>query len=364
MLPDHHPLVQTLLGTLFTWGLTAAGAAMVIIFNGTQRKLLDTSLGFAAGVMLAASYWSLLAPAIEMAEQSKIYGEDGQFAFIPVAVGFFFGALFVFLTDMIISSCGIQSPNIMLAMQAQPKRKSHSEPGANLRNSETMDEFIENGASVYSVPTTQGRDSSRHSSFPRRRAATHSSTPGASNSGGAGDYDTEDIGGGASGSQHSSNDDHQSRWRRILLLIIAITVHNIPEGLAVGVAFGAIGSSPSATFHNAKSLAIGIGIQNFPEGLAVSLPLRGAGFSVLKSFWYGQLSGMVEPLAGILGAALVSLMQPLLPYALSFAAGAMIYVVVDDIIPEANTCGNGKLASWGTIVGFMVMMALDVGLGA
>ncbi|KAL1452263.1 hypothetical protein WDU94_006551 [Cyamophila willieti] len=114
MLPDHHPLVQTLLGTLFTWGLTAAGAAMVIIFNGTQRKLLDTSLGFAAGVMLAASYWSLLAPAIEMAEQSKIYGEDGQFAFIPVAVGFFFGALFVFLTDMIISSCGIQSPNIML----------------------------------------------------------------------------------------------------------------------------------------------------------------------------------------------------------------------------------------------------------
>ncbi|KAI5697171.1 hypothetical protein M8J75_006181 [Diaphorina citri] len=348
MLIDHNPLVQTLLGTLFTWGLTAAGAAMVIIFSGTQRKLLDSSLGFAAGVMLAASYWSLLAPAIEMAEQSSLYGARGQFAFIPVAVGFFFGALFVYLTDLIISSCGIESPNFLLAMHSQPRRKSHSEPGSNnLHESETSNELTENAGSIYSVPTPHDR-----STFPRRRAA-HSATN---------EVDTEDPSGVSS--RKSSQSEHQSRWRRILLLIIAITVHNIPEGLAVGVAFGAIGSSPSATFHNARSLAIGIGVQNFPEGLAVSLPLRAAGFSIMKSFWYGQLSGMVEPMAGVLGAALVSLMQPLLPYALSFAAGAMVYVVVDDIVPEANTCGNGKLASWGAIVGFMVMMALDVGLGA
>lgn len=352
MLQDQGPIVQTMLGTLFTWGLTSAGAAMVIILPGTQRKLLDTSLGFAAGVMLAASYWSLLAPAIEMAEQSSMYGNHGQFAFIPVAAGFFCGAMFVYITDLIISSCGIQSPNILLAMQDLPKRKSHSEPGSSLRRSHDIgDEYLENGSGgVYSV-TNDDRNS-----FPRRRAATHSAATGTL-------LDSEDPTGASGGSQ-SSTSEHQSRWRRILLLIIAITVHNIPEGLAVGVAFGAIGSSPSATFHNARSLAIGIGIQNFPEGLAVSLPLRAAGFSVLKSFWYGQLSGMVEPIAGILGAALVSLIQPLLPYALSFAAGAMIYVVVDDIIPEANTCGNGKLASFGTVVGFMVMMALDVGLGA
>lgn len=301
--------------------------------------------------MLAATYWSLLAPAIEMAEQSSLYGSDGQFAFIPVAAGFFLGALFVYMTDLIISSCGIQSPNILLAMQAQPKRKSHSEPGSIVRNSDTMDEYLENGTSIYSVSSPHDRNS-----FPRRRAASHTTGVGGGSCEGGGDEP------GAGSASNSS--ECESRWRRILLLIIAITVHNVPEGLAVGVAFGAIGSAPSATFHNARSLAIGIGIQNFPEGLAVSLPLRAAGFSVFKSFWYGQLSGMVEPAAGILGAALVGLMQPLLPYALSFAAGAMIYVVVDDIIPEANTCGNGKLASWGTIVGFMVMMALDVGLGA
>jgi zinc transporter 11 len=153
------------------------------------------------------------------------------------------------------------------------------------------------------------------------------------------------------------------QWKRIILLVIAITVHNIPEGLAVGVGFGAIGSSTSATFESARNLAIGIGIQNFPEGLAVSLPLQAAGFSTWRSFWYGQLSGMVEPIFGVLGAVAVALAQPALPYALSFAAGAMIYVVVDDIIPEANTNGNGKLATWGAILGFLVMMTLDVGLG-
>ncbi|NXG41790.1 S39AB protein, partial [Psilopogon haemacephalus] len=154
-----------------------------------------------------------------------------------------------------------------------------------------------------------------------------------------------------------------SSWRRIMLMILAITIHNIPEGLAVGVGFGAIGKSTSATFQSARNLAIGIGIQNFPEGLAVSLPLRGAGFSTWKAFWYGQLSGMVEPLAGIFGAFAVVVAEPLLPYALGFAAGAMVYVVMDDIIPEAQTSGNGKLASWTSILGFVVMMSLDVGLG-
>ncbi|XP_029977556.1 zinc transporter ZIP11-like isoform X2 [Sphaeramia orbicularis] len=153
-----------------------------------------------------------------------------------------------------------------------------------------------------------------------------------------------------------------SSWRRILLLILAITIHNIPEGLAVGVGFGAIGKTSSATFESARNLAIGIGIQNFPEGLAVSLPLRGSGVSTWKAFWYGQLSGMVEPVAGLLGAVAVVLAEPLLPYALAFAAGAMVYVVVDDIIPEAQVSGNGRLASWTSILGFVVMMSLDVGL--
>uniref|UniRef100_A0AAQ6IA93 Zinc transporter ZIP11 n=1 Tax=Anabas testudineus TaxID=64144 RepID=A0AAQ6IA93_ANATE len=135
------------------------------------------------------------------------------------------------------------------------------------------------------------------------------------------------------------------------------------EGLAVGVGFGAIGKTSSATFESARNLAVGIGIQNFPEGLAVSLPLRGSGVSTWTAFWYGQLSGMVEPLAGLLGAVAVVLAEPLLPYALAFAAGAMVYVVVDDIIPEAQVSGNGKLASWTSILGFVVMMSLDVGLG-
>jgi len=147
------------------------------------------------------------------------------------------------------------------------------------------------------------------------------------------------------------------------LLIIAITVHNIPEGLAVGVGFGAVGQSSSSTFENARNLAVGIGIQNFPEGLAVSLPLKTAGMSTWKSIWYGQLSGLVEPISGVLGALLVGFVTPTLPYALAFAAGAMIYVVFDDIVPEAQSSGNGKIASWSAIIGFLVMMCLDVGLG-
>lgn len=154
-----------------------------------------------------------------------------------------------------------------------------------------------------------------------------------------------------------------AHWKRIMLLVVAITVHNIPEGLAVGVSFGAIGTTPSATFEAARNLAIGIGIQNFPEGLAVSVPLHAAGFSIGRAFWYGQLSGMVEPIFGVLGAVAVTVATLVLPYALSFAAGAMIYIVADDILPEAHASGNGQLATWGTIVGFIVMMCLDVGLG-
>uniref|UniRef100_A0A0R3RIM4 Zinc transporter ZIP11 n=1 Tax=Elaeophora elaphi TaxID=1147741 RepID=A0A0R3RIM4_9BILA len=152
-------------------------------------------------------------------------------------------------------------------------------------------------------------------------------------------------------------------WRRILLLIIAVTVHNIPEGLAVGVAFGSVGKTAKATFESAFALALGIGLQNFPEGLAVSLPLAAFGHSKMKAFFYGQLSGMVEPLGALVGSAAVILMEPALPYALSFAAGAMIYVVLDDIIPEAQRNGNGRLASISSVIGFLIMMALDVGLG-
>lgn len=153
-----------------------------------------------------------------------------------------------------------------------------------------------------------------------------------------------------------------AHWKRILLLVIGIVIHNIPEGLAVGVTFGAIGNSEAATFENARNLAIGIGIQNFPEGLAVSLPLHAAGFSMFKSFWYGQLSGMVEPIFGVIGAFAVTVARLILPYALSFAAGAMMYIVVDDIIPEAHASGNGKIATWGATIGFLIMMVLEVTL--
>ncbi|XP_006565725.1 zinc transporter ZIP11 isoform X3 [Apis cerana] len=310
MLKDYSPIVQALLGTLFTWALTAAGAALVIVIRGKQRKLLDISLGFAGGVMIAASYWSLLAPAIEMATKSKIYGAEGEYAFVPIGVGFLIGAAFVYGTDALISSLGIQSPNVLLAMQSVGfyEQNTRRRQIANINRPTEQGEI----GTIYDDPNNECRN---------------------------------------------------NQWKRVLLLVVAITVHNIPEGLAVGVGFAAVGNSASATFENARNLAIGIGIQNFPEGLAVSLPLQAAGISTLKSFWYGQLSGMVEPLAGVLGAAGVTFAEPVLPYALAFAAGAMIYVVIDDIVPEAHQSGNGKLASWAAIVGFLVMMSLDVGLG-
>ncbi|XP_003961422.1 zinc transporter ZIP11 isoform X1 [Takifugu rubripes] len=339
MLEGYSPIIQALIGTLFTWGLTAAGAALVFVFSSHQKCILDGSLGFAAGVMLAASYWSLLAPAIDMAEDS---GKYGSFAFLPVAVGFSLGAAFVYFADLAMPLLGVGAdPHLAFALphDAKQMKEKAEEPSLQLLNEEmsirigragTLSDKIENG------------------DVHQRRRGTQS---GISNGQEVGSKQADEV--GRTGSS----------WRRILLLILAITIHNIPEGLAVGVGFGAIGKTPSATFESARNLAIGIGIQNFPEGLAVSLPLRGAGFSAWTAFWYGQLSGMVEPVAGLLGAFAVVLAEPLLPYALAFAAGAMVYVVVDDIIPEAQVSGNGKLASCTSILGFIVMMSLDVGLG-
>ena len=262
-----HPVAQALAATIFTWALTAAGAALVFFFRDINRKMLDTMLGFAAGVMMAASYWSLLAPSIEMAEES------GGTSWIPAATGFLAGALFLWGIDKVL-------PHLHLGL-----------------------------------PTT---------------AAEGISTS----------------------------------WRRSVLLVLAITLHNIPEGLAVGVAFGALAADiPSATLGGAVALALGIGIQNFPEGTAVSVPLRREGLSRLRSFWYGQLSGVVEPVAAVIGAAAVIVMRPVLPYALSFAAGAMIFVVVEELIPESQQANNTDAATLGAIGGFTLMMVLDVALG-
>jgi ZIP family zinc transporter len=262
-----NPVVQALVGTLFTWGMTAAGAALVFLFQRENRKLLDTMLGFAAGVMIAASFWSLLAPAIEMSE-------GGRFPeWFPAAAGFLLGAAFLRLTDRLL-------PHLHML------KKTEEAEG---------------------IPT---------------------------------------------------------RWRRTTLLVLAITLHNIPEGLAVGVAFGAAAHGLEwATVASATALAIGIGIQNFPEGAAVSVPLAREGVSKFKSFWFGQLSGMVEPIAGVIGAAAVLTWEPILPYALAFAAGAMIFVVVEEVVPEAQQSGHADMATMGSILGFVVMMTLDVALG-
>jgi len=318
MFEGFSPIVQALQGTLFTWGLTALGAATAIFIRGNHRIILDSSLGFAGGVMLAASYWSLLEPALEMAASMETYGKDGEWSFIPVAVGFFLGAFFVYGVDMVMMRCGVENPVHNFYFQEAPR---------------------------YNLRKRKARSGSNEEGLPE-----------------------QDQEGDVAIKENSTVDDQQklmdtSHWRRILLLIIAITVHNIPEGLAVGVGFGAVGRTKSATFESARNLALGIGIQNFPEGLSVSLPLKAAGFSTWKAIWYGQLSGIVEPIAGVIGAALVTWITPILPYALAFAAGAMVYVVVDDIVPESQAAGNGKAASWGVVIGFIVMMSLDVGLG-
>ena len=261
------PVSQALLATLFTWLVTALGAGIVFVFRTVSRKVLDGMLGFAAGVMIAASFWSLLAPAIEMSEQL------GLIPWLPATIGFLAGGGFLWAIDKIL-------PHLHLGLATDQ---------------------------------------------------------------------AEGI---------------KTSWQRSVLLVLAITLHNIPEGLAVGVAFGAVAYGlPSATLGGAIALAVGIGIQNFPEGAAVSVPLRREGMSLGKSFWYGQLSGIVEPIAGVLGAVAVVAMRPILPYALSFAAGAMIYVVVEELIPESQLAKNTDLATIGAMCGFAVMMSLDVALG-
>ncbi len=260
--------MQAFLATCFTWLLTAMGAALVFFFKRIERNLLNSMLGFAAGVMIAASFWSLLAPAIALAEAESSFP-----AWIPALIGFLSGGAFLWALDKLL-------PHL-------------------------------------------------HIGYPREAA--------------------EGI---------------ETGWRRSVLLVLAITLHNIPEGLAVGVAFGAVAADiPSASLGAAVALAMGIGIQNFPEGTSVSVPLRRDGMPRFKCFWYGQLSGVVEPVAGVIGAAAVLLMRPILPYALSFAAGAMIYVVVEEIIPEAQLEKSTDVATIGAMMGFAVMMTLDVALG-
>lgn len=269
-------VTQALLATLFTWGLTALGAGMVFWFKDISRKVLNAMVGFAAGVMIAASFWSLLAPAIEMGTSA---GFDKAWAWVPAAIGFLAGGLFLYAVDKLL-------PHMHLV---ESKKGSKSGKAEGIKTS----------------------------------------------------------------------------WHRSVLLVFAITLHNIPEGLAVGVAFGAVAAGvPEASLAGAIALAIGMGIQNFPEGAAVSIPLRKEGYSRTKSFLYGQASGIVEPISGVIGAVAAVAMQSLLPYALAFAAGAMIFVVAEDLIPEIHMGGEDTdIATVGLLVGFVVMMILDVALG-
>lgn len=262
-----NPVLLALFASLFTWGLTALGAAMVFFFKKINQKVLNSMLGFAAGVMIAASFWSLLNPAIAMAE------EQGKIPWIPAVIGFLSGGAFLLVIDNVL-------PHLHLGLK--------------------MDK-------AEGIKTT---------------------------------------------------------WKRSVLLVLAITLHNIPEGLAVGVAFGALASNPEmGALAGAIALALGIGLQNFPEGAAVSIPLRREGFSRLKSFNYGQLSGLVEPFAAVIGAYLVLVMAQILPYALSFAAGAMIFVVVEELIPESQSGNETDYSTIGAMLGFATMMMLDVALG-
>jgi len=259
------PILGALYATLFTWGLTALGAATVFIFKKMNRLILDGMLGFTGGVMVAASFWSLLAPSIAMSKGESFV------KVIPPAVGFFLGALFIYILDKIL-------PHI-------------------------------------------------HINFKK----------------------TEGI---------------KTSWHKTTLLALAITLHNIPEGIAIGVLFGGVAAGiPEASITGAVILSLGIGIQNFPEGIAVAAPMRRHGMSRWKSFYYGQASAIVEPIAAVLGALAVSFFKPILPYALSFAAGAMIFVVVEEVIPETQQDKYTDIATLGFIGGFIVMMILDVGLG-
>ncbi len=262
------PVMQAFVATLFTWGMTALGASIVFTTKTVNQKLLDSMLGFASGVMIAASFWSLLAPAINMSENHAIGN------WFPPAVGFMLGGIFLSLVDKIL-------PHLHL---------------------------------YKSIEAAEGIN-------PERR-------------------------------------------KRSTLLVLAVTLHNIPEGLAVGVAFGALANADSpVALTGAIALALGIGIQNLPEGVAVSMPLRGDGMSKRRSFFFGQFSGMVEPISAVIGAIAVTLVQPILPYALAFAAGAMIFVVAEELIPDSHAHGNEDLATMSLMIGFTVMMILDVALG-
>lgn len=259
------PVLAALLATLFTWLLTALGASVVLFIKNLNQKLLDGMLGFTGGVMVAASFWSLLNPAIAMSNG------EGFVKVIPAAVGFFLGALFIFFIDKLL-------PHL-------------------------------------------------HIGFKKAEGV-------------------------------------KTSWQRTTLLTLAITLHNIPEGLAVGVLFGGVlAGVPEATIAGAVTLAIGIGLQNFPEGIAVAVPLRRMGMSRKKSFLYGQSSALVEPIAGVVGALAVSFFTPILPYALAFAAGAMLYVVIEEVVPEAQQSNNTDLSTLGFVLGFIIMMSLDVVLG-
>lgn len=265
-----NPILQALSGGLFTWAVTALGAALVFFTKTVNYKLLDGMMGFAAGVMIAASVWSLIIPSIDMAEA------QGIISWLPATIGFLSGGVFLRICDQYL-------PHLHIGMPLD---------------------------AAEGVETT---------------------------------------------------------WKRATLLVLAITLHNIPEGLAIGVLFGAaslgLETAQGATVAAAIVLALGIGIQNFPEGMAVSMPLRREGVSILKSFNYGQLSGVVEPISAVIGAAAVIFIQPILPYALAFAAGAMIYVVIEELIPESQLHDNTDLATLGAMGGFCVMMILDVALG-
>jgi len=267
-LEAHHPVMQAFFATLFTWAMTAAGASVIFFSRSVSKKLLDSMLGFAAGVMIAASIWSLLIPGIEMAR------EMGMCPWLTAAVGFMGGGITLRIID---------------------KFLPHIHPGL-----------------------CQG-----------------------------------------------AREGVKTSLRRSTLLVLAVTLHNIPEGLAVGVAFGAVAAGlSSATIGGALALAIGIGLQNFPEGAVVSMPLRREGMSRRKGFFVGQASGMVEPVAGVIGALFVLQMQSILPYVLAFAAGAMIFVVVEELIPESqSTESHIDIVTMATMAGFAVMMILDVAFG-
>ena len=271
---NQSPVLQALIGGLFTWGLTALGASLVFFFKTSNRKVLDMCLGFTGGVMIAASFWSLLSPAIAAVEKQQELGITNLPVWFAPAVGFLLGALFLYYLDKKI-------PHLHLF---EPVENAEG-PKTDLKKTE--------------------------------------------------------------------------------LLVLAIALHNIPEGLAVGVAFGALahGMDIGIEIGGAIALAIGMGIQNAPEGFAVSMPLRRQGFSKLKSWQWGQMSAIVEPIFAVIGAAIVILVYPILPYALAFAAGAMIFIVIEEVVPESQRGGNTDIASLGLIGGFIIMMCLDVALG-